>query len=148
MSLPAREQQVLDGIETVLRDSEAGLTAMFGIFTRLAGDEAKPWAEEFRLPSQRSRLLLSAADGLSRDAGRRSPAAGRWPARGSAEWPRVLILLAMLVAAVGAAVILSITTTSTRTCGPATATHAAGSSRSQPGSCPTSPAVPTPTSAP
>ena len=56
MSLPVREQQVLDRIETVLQDSEATLTAMFGLFTRLAGDEEKPGVEELGLASLRSRL--------------------------------------------------------------------------------------------
>ena len=153
MSLPAREQQVLDGIETVLQDSEATLTAMFGLFTRLTGDEEKPRVEELGLASLRSRLPPGAgaglppraAGGLSRNAGRLSPGAGRWLPGGPGRWQRVVILLAMLVMA---AVILSMNTTSPRTCGRATATDAYGVSLSQARSCSSSPTAPTPTQLP
>jgi hypothetical protein len=169
MSLPAREQQVLDGIETVLQDSEATLTAMFGLFTRLAAGEAKPRIEEFRLPSERVRPPLRAVDLLNGDAERRSPAPGRlparkpaagrrrarWPAAGrwlpadSAEYQRVVILLVMLVLAVAAVAMLSRTATSTRICAPATSTQAYESSALSPAaSCPASPAVPAPTQVP
>ena len=171
MSLPAREQQVLDGIETVLQDSEATLTAMFGLFTRLTGDEEKPRVEELGLASVRSRLPPRAADrrnaglpppaagglsrnaglppraagGLSRNGGRLSPGAGRWLPGRPGLWQRVVILLAMLVMAV---VILNMKTTSPRACGPATATDAYGVSLSQAGSCSSSPTAPTPTQLP
>ena len=153
MSLPVREQQVLDGIETVLQDSEAALTAMFGLFTRLAGDEEKPRVEELGLASLRSRLPPRGAGGLppgatagfSRNAGRRSPGAGRWHPGSPGQWQRMVILLAMLVMAV---VILSKNTTSPRTCGRATATDAYGVSLSQAGSCSSSPTAPTPTQLP
>src|ERR1700687_3009274 len=46
MSLPAREQQVLEGIETLLQAGEVRLTSMFVLFTRLAGDEERPGTEE------------------------------------------------------------------------------------------------------
>jgi hypothetical protein len=144
MSLPAREQQVLDGIETVLQDSEATLTAMFGLFTRLTGDEEKPRVEELGLASLRSRLP-PAAGGLSRNAGRLSPGAGRWLPGGPGRWQRVVILLAMLVMAV---VILSMNTTSPRTCGRPTATDTYGVSLSQARSCSPSPTAPTPTQLP
>src|SRR5580704_15382027 len=107
MSLPAREQQVLDEIETVLQDSEATLTAMFGLFTRLDGDEEKPRVEELGLASLRSRRPAPAAGGLSRNAGLSrhaglmSPGAGRWLPGSPGEWHRVVILLAMLVMAAG-----------------------------------------------
>jgi len=156
MSLPVREQQVLDGIETVLQDSEAALTAMFGLFTRLAGDEEKPRVEELGLASLRSRLPPRGAGGLppgatagfSRNAGRRSPGAGRWHPGSPGQWQRMVILLAMLIMAAGAAVILSMNTTSPRACGPATATGAYGVSLSQAGSCSSSPTAPAPTQLP
>jgi hypothetical protein len=156
MSLPAREQQVLDGIETVLQDGEATLTAMFGLFTRLAGDEEKPRVEELGLASLRSRLPVrvagglppGTAGGLSGNAGLMSPGAGRWLPRSPGGWHRVAILLAMLVMAAGAAVILSMTTTSPQACGPATATDVYGVSLSQAGSCSSSPTAPTPTQLP
>ncbi len=145
MSLPAREQQVLDGIETVLQDSEATLTAMFGLFTRLAGDEEKPRVEELRLTPLRTRAPPPAAGGPSRDAGRLSPGAGRWLPGSPGERRRVVILLAMLIMAAGAVVILSMSTTSPRSCGPPTATDAYGVSLSQAQSCSSSSTAPTPT---
>ena len=39
MSLAAREQQILDGMETALQAGETRLTSMFAIFTRLSRDE-------------------------------------------------------------------------------------------------------------
>jgi hypothetical protein len=148
MSLPAREQQVLDGIETVLQDSEATLTAMFGLFTRLTGDEEKPGVEELGLASLRSRPPVRAAGGLSRNAGLMSPRTDRWPQRGTGEWHRVVILLAMLVIAAGAAVILSMNTTNPRACGPAIATDTYGVSLSQAGSCSSSRTAPAPAQLP
>ncbi len=114
MSLPAREQQVLDGIETVLQAGEARLTSMFVSFTRLAGDEEKPGMEELRPPA------------------RRSLATRRWAAGGSGEWLRVVILLTILVAALGATLVLIVSRTSVRTCAP-----------SQARSCSSSQSVPT-----
>ena len=89
MSLPAREQQVLDGIETVLQAGEARLTSMFVFFTRLAGDEGKPGTEELRPSSRRSQVWR------------------RWTASGSGEWLRVVMLLTILLAALGVTLVLS-----------------------------------------
>ncbi len=100
MSLPAREQQVLDGIETVLQAGEARLTAMFVFFTRLAGDEERPGTEELRPPS------------------RRSLAGRRWSVGGSDEGLRVVILITILVAALGLTLVLIASMTSVRTCSP------------------------------
>ena len=113
MSLPAREQQVLDGIETLLQADEARLTSMFVFFTRLAGEEEKPGAEQLRAPSWRSL------------AGRRRAVGG------SGEWPRVVMLLTILVATVGVTLILIVSGTSVRTC-----------ASSQARSCSSSPSVP------
>ena len=126
MSLPAREQQVLDGIETILQADEARLTSMFFYFGRLAGDEEKPAAEELKPQTLRS------------------PADSRWTRGGSREWLRVVILLTVLVAALGAALVVDVSTTSMRTCGPVLAAHNPGSALSQSRSCPSSPSVPTP----
>ena len=114
MSLPAREQRVLDGIETVLQAGEARLTSMFVFFTRLAGDEEKPGTEELRPPSRRSLA-------------RRRRAAG-----GPGERLRVVLLLTILIAALGVTLILIVSRTTVRTCAP-------GQSRS----CSTSQSVPT-----
>jgi hypothetical protein len=149
MSLPAREQQVLDGIETVLQDGAAGLTSMFVLFTRLAADEEKPRVEELGLPSRRSLLPLPReADGLPADARLRSLARGRLGLGGSGERLRLVILLTMLAAAIGCAVVLSMRTTSMRACVPAAVTYAPGSAPSQPPACPSSPSAPTPTRIP
>jgi hypothetical protein len=52
MSLPARQQQTLDQIETQFEAAEPQLTAMFAAFTRVARAEAMPGREEIgrRLP--------------------------------------------------------------------------------------------------
>jgi hypothetical protein len=149
MSLPAREQQLLDAIETTLQASEAGLTQMYMLFTRLAAGEAKPRTEELGLPSRRSVLALPrAADGLPRDARLRSLAGGRRAPGGSREWLRVAVLFTMLIVALGSAVALTVRGTSTQACVPATAPYAPASAPSQPLSCPSSPSVPTPTRIP
>src|ERR1035437_6515219 len=48
MSLPSKQQRVLDRIESILRDSDPRLAAMFVIFTRLTRDEEVPRLEERR----------------------------------------------------------------------------------------------------
>jgi hypothetical protein len=48
MSLPARQQQKLDGIESRLRSSAPQLVAMFAIFTRLTDDEEPARTERIR----------------------------------------------------------------------------------------------------
>lgn len=55
MSLPARQQRVLDQIETILQARDPALTSMFAAFARLAGQEAMPKIEE--LKGRLSRLL-------------------------------------------------------------------------------------------
>jgi hypothetical protein len=45
MSLPAGQQRILDGIAETFRLTEPRLTAMFGIFTRLAKNEPPPRIE-------------------------------------------------------------------------------------------------------
>jgi hypothetical protein len=51
MGLPAGQQRVLDSIEEALGTAEPRLTAMYAIFTRLTGNEARPHREQ--LPSAR-----------------------------------------------------------------------------------------------
>jgi hypothetical protein len=58
MSLAAREQQILDGMETALQAGETRLTSMFAIFTRLARDEEIPGTEELAARSRRLRSWL------------------------------------------------------------------------------------------
>ncbi len=115
MSLTAREQQVLDGIETALQAGEARLTSMFVFFTRLAGDEEQPRTEELRPPSRRSLV------------GRRRTVGG------PGEWLGVVMLVTMLGVVLGLTLVLIVSMTSGHTCVP-----------SQARSCSSSQPVPTP----
>ena len=45
MSLPARQQRVLDRIEEVLKKREPQMASMFAMFTRLNLGERLPWIE-------------------------------------------------------------------------------------------------------
>jgi hypothetical protein len=49
MSLPARQQWVLDRIEHSLHVCEPHLKSMFAIFTKLTGDEEMPRRQELQL---------------------------------------------------------------------------------------------------
>jgi Protein of unknown function (DUF3040) len=55
VSLPVREQRVLDGIESDLRGCEPRLVSMFATFTRLNRDEGAPPAELRRRGARRRR---------------------------------------------------------------------------------------------
>jgi hypothetical protein len=73
MSLSAREQQALDGIEKRLADSDPGLAGLLVTFTRLTSGDVMPICEEvptracwLRLAGRRVRRLLSAYAGLDR----------------------------------------------------------------------------------
>jgi hypothetical protein len=59
MSLPPKQQRVLNRIESLLRDSDPRLTAMFVIFTRLTRDEEMPRLEELRARLIRVRTWIS-----------------------------------------------------------------------------------------
>jgi hypothetical protein len=129
MSLPAREQQVLEGIETVLQAGEARLTSMFVLFTRLAGDEEKPGTEE---------LGPGHATGRAR---RRSAPARQLTIDQQGVLLRAVISLTVAIAALVSIMFFAMSATSARTCGPLSATHSSGPS--QPTTCPSSPSVPT-----
>ena len=81
MSLVAREQQILDGMETALQAGEIRLTSMFAIFTRLSRDEEIPGTEELAVRSRRPRSRLRAP----RAAGR-YPRNARWRSTSRARW--------------------------------------------------------------
>jgi hypothetical protein len=55
VSLPAGQQQLLDGIETDLEGCEPLLRSMFAIFTRLTRDDGAPRTESLRPESRRPR---------------------------------------------------------------------------------------------
>jgi hypothetical protein len=106
MSLPAREQQVLEGIETVLQAGEARLTSMFVLFTRLAGDEEKPGTEE---------LGPGHATGRAR---RRSAPARQLTIDQQGVLLRAVISLTVAIAALVSIMFFAMSATSARTCGP------------------------------
>jgi hypothetical protein len=135
MSLPAREQQVLEGIETALQAGEARLTSMFVLFTRLAGDEEKPGTEELGPRHAMGRR--------SRDAGWRSTSARQLTIGQQGVLLRAVISLTVAIAALMSIMFLAMNTTSARTCGPVNATHSSGSAPSQPRTCQSSQSVPT-----
>lgn len=128
MSLPAREQQVLEGIETVLQVGEARLTSMFVLFTRLAGDEEKPGTEE---------LGPGHATGRAR---RRSAPARQLTIGQQGVLLRAVISLTVAIAALVSIMFFVMSATSARTCGPLSATHSSGPS--QPRTCQSSQSVP------
>jgi hypothetical protein len=75
MSLTAREQQALDGIENRLAGSDPRLAALLATFTRLTSDDGMPACEEVRQDVRwtrqvfrRARRLLAAYAGLDRTA--------------------------------------------------------------------------------
>lgn len=55
VSLPAGQQQILDGIESDLEAFELRLRSMFAIFTRLTRDEGPPRTESLRSASRHRR---------------------------------------------------------------------------------------------
>jgi hypothetical protein len=59
MSLPARQQEKLDGIEARLRVSAPHLAAMFAIFTRLTNDEGPALTERLRASRWRAAAASS-----------------------------------------------------------------------------------------
>ena len=133
MSLPAREQQVLEGIETVLQAGEARLTSMFVLFTRLAGDEARPGTEELDPGTGRR----------SRDARRRPASARQLTIGQQGVLLRAVISLTVAIAALVSIMFFAMNATSARTCGPVSATHSSGSAPSQPRTCQSSQSAPT-----
>lgn len=59
MSLPARQQAVLDQIEQILQAADPRLKSMFAAFARLAPREAMPTAEALPDRSARRTVLIS-----------------------------------------------------------------------------------------
>ncbi len=53
MSLPERQQMILDQIEQVLQAADPRLKSMFAIFSRLASREAMPATEAMSVPELR-----------------------------------------------------------------------------------------------
>ncbi len=103
MGLPVGQQRVLDSIEEALGTAEPRLAAMYAIFTRLTGNEARPHREQ--LSSARGwrawpTRLRHARVGRHGRGGRCRPqsepaglmAVRRTGARGARPFPRLLML--------------------------------------------------------
>ncbi len=101
MTLPARQQRILDGMAVSLQERDPRLASLFSNFTRLTRQEPMPRAEE--MPPGRPAGLR----------GRPQPR-GRRPGR-SAAWLRAIVIPVAL-AAVAAVLFLSLTAGSTRGC--------------------------------
>jgi hypothetical protein len=125
MSLPAREQRALDGIEITLQADEARLASMFTFFTYLCRDEAKPVIEDLGTPSRRPRG--------SRRAGARVRSTMLFP---------IVIMIVITIGIVTPAVLVSLTGGHSRGCPPVTAAHMSGPPVSQARSCQSSQPAP------
>ena len=60
MSLPARQERILSGIENALRAGEPRMASRFAIFTRLTRDEELPRTEQLMPQPWLRRVLASA----------------------------------------------------------------------------------------
>jgi hypothetical protein len=98
MGLPAGQQRVLDRIEDALGTAEPRLTAMFAIFTRLTGNEARPHREQlpfargWRSWPARLRYALSSRHGRSHSRPWQPDLLARQGARSARPFPRVVML--------------------------------------------------------
>ena len=98
MGLPAGQQRALDTIEEALGTAEPRLAAMYAIFTRLTGNEARPHREQ--LPFKRgwrcwpARLRYALSSRGPRGTRRVQPAepGGLMRARSGPRLPRLLML--------------------------------------------------------
>jgi hypothetical protein len=133
VSVPAREQRVLDEIEAMLQAGEARLASMFALFARLARDEGVPGTEDLGTRSRPHRWLarLQATALYLRDASRWSRLAGQ-RGTGRPGMPSLAIaLLPLAAAAMVATVLLGVSMTSVPACGPVPAVHGSGSALSR-----------------
>ncbi len=97
MSLPASQERVLSRIESLLRDSDPRLMALFTIFTRLTREEEMPRIEDLRALLTRFRLWFSWHTApLRRLAKRRS------------ERMQAIVFFPMALAAMSCALIISV----------------------------------------
>ena len=116
MSLPTRQQRVLDRIEHSLRACEPHLGSMFAIFTRLTRDEVMPRREE--LPSRPS-PFHGWRTWPARPRRRRPTAAGARAGPGQATGLGAIMLVTITLLAVAPAVLLGLGTHGVSGCGPA-----------------------------
>ena len=144
MSLAAREQQILDGIETALQAGETRLTSMFAIFTRLSRNEEIPGTEELAVRSRRPRSWLKAPRATGRhprNAWWRSTSRAGWATGRPAAKLRAIALIPVALAAIAFVVLLGVSRAGVRLCGPVNAVHTSGLALSQARTCQPSPPV-------
>jgi len=128
MTLPAGEQQILDGIAETLRVTEPRLASMFAIFARLFKNDGPPIRE--RLPA--ARPLARLARLLHRRPSSRAASSRRTSVRGSSSrratsrrarsrggrsvWQLVFVFANLVAAVVILAVLIALNTHQARTC--------------------------------
>ncbi len=147
MSLAAREQRILDGMETTLQAGETRLTSMFAIFTRLFRDEGKPGTEELAARSWQPRSWLNApraTGGHPWNAWWRSPSRARWAIGRPAAKLHAIALIPVALAAIASLVLLGMITASMRSCGLVNAGHTSERVLTRAMTCQPSPPVPAP----
>ena len=132
MSLPARQQRVLDRIEHSLHVCEPHLKSMFAVFTELTGDEQMPRQEELRprslpFPGRRKRPARPGRKGQT------VAGAGATGAAGARLRALLLIPVMLLLAP---AVLFGLATRSETPCGPAIRPPHTAAALSPPKTCP------------
>jgi hypothetical protein len=124
MGLPAGQQRALDTIEEALGTAEPRLAAMYAIFTRLTGNEARPHREQ--LPFARgwrswpTRLRYALSDRGRR--GQLPEPSGLLRVRGGQRLPRLLMLGQLMAVLAIVALLIGISATMR----PAACTSASG----------------------
>jgi hypothetical protein len=116
MSLPARQQRVLDRIESPLHACDPYLRSMFAIFTKLTSDEEMPRLEELK---SRSLPLPGWLKRLARSGRERQMARGAWAAGTPGTARRAIIMVPIILLALAPAALLGLGTSSVSRCGPA-----------------------------
>ena len=133
MSLPAREQRVLDRIERSLHVCEPHLTSMFAVFTMLTGDEEMPRLEELRPRSLPFRGWRKRPARPGRK-GQTVTAAGTTGAAGARL--RALLLIPVMLLVLAPAVLFGLAIHSQSPCGPAIRPPHTVATLSPPKTCP------------
>jgi hypothetical protein len=142
MSLPAREQRALDGIEIMLQASETGLQSMFALFTSLSKDAGKPRTEDLGTRSLLRRPLPArrAARRHARNARRRSAPRGQHRTGRPGTIARIVTLVLLMIALAAAFCAVLISGLSPRPCGPAAGARSSAPAVSQARTCQPAPA--------
>ena len=130
MSLPARQQRVLDRMEHSLHVGEPHLKSMFAVFTKLTGDEEMPRLEELRprsppFPGWRKRPARPGRKGQT------VTGAGAAGVR-----LRALLLIPVMLLALAPTVLVGLAIRSQSPCGPAIRPPHTAAALSPPKICP------------